>query len=290
MAESSLNVLVCVVAHHEGNQILETCEKATLAIREVVGHNVSLLFAMDRPDEITRKSVASLEHKSEEFSFGDAGSVRNQVITKYVDEFDLLVFLDGDDYWCSHWLSNAIEKTKSISGPAIISPKHRTHIWPGYLGLRNLRFSQPSREDAIWPLVPYLASITNLWGSTFMLKPPAAHNLRFRLERDGFYFEDWWFNVDSLELAVPRYTASGTHFYTQSKGSRRRVQAKLKPSTPYVDGIKSHTGIQKVLSRLVRKPLALSVLLLMFRPQPFGGSCKCERPLPVTQKSSISPD
>ena len=288
MAEARLNVLVCVVAHHEGNQILETSEKATFAIREVVGHNLALMVALDKPDEITRAASASLDHKSVEFSFGDAGSVRNEVMTKYGDQFDLLVFLDGDDYWCPHWLSNAIEKTKSISGPAIISPKHRTHIWPGYLGLRNLRFFQPSQEDAIWPSDSKCAKITNLWGSTFLLKPPVSNDLRFRLERDGFYFEDWWFNVDSLALAVPRYTAIGTHFYTQSKGSRRRIQAQLKPPTPYDEGIASNKGIQKLLSRLVRKPLALLVLLLMFRPKPFAGSCKCKRPIPATQKSSIS--
>jgi hypothetical protein len=197
-------------------------------------------------------------------------------MSEYLDDHDLMVFLDGDDYWCKHWLKNAIEKAKSISGSSIISPKHRTHVWPGFFGLRSLRFLQPSQEDRIWPIVPNLSTITNLWGSTFMVKPPAANDLRFRLERDGYYFEDWWFNVDSLSLAVPRHTANGTHYYTQSKGSRRRIQAKLSPPTPYVDRIESHNAMRKRLSRLVRKPLALGVLLLMFRPKLFSGSCTCE--------------
>jgi len=274
--------LVCLTAHHEGELLgraYESVKAASLPIAFQQGLRV--VVVADSPNDKTLSVAKSLGCEVFEVNHSDVGPARNWAMERFADEFDYIVFLDGDDMWSADFLSNAIFVASKASDAVIVSPKHRCQFW-GQGRVRKVTFSQPTITSRNLSRLTEVCRATNLWGSTFLISSEAAKTLRFRSEKDGYGFEDWWFSVDSLEAGVERLTASGVHCYRQRLGSRRRIQSKTRVSMPATETSAAQaltTGSVPsgpVAKRPLRNPgsksgkkrpyWGLIVLLIQFRP------------------------
>jgi glycosyltransferase involved in cell wall biosynthesis len=257
--------LVCLTAHQEGDLLRDAYESvraASLPIAFLQGLRVIVLE--DNPNEKTRSVAKSLGCEVIEVDHKDVGPARNWVMETFAAEFDFIVFLDGDDMWSGDFLANAIFRASSASSRVIVSPNYRVQFW-GKGRVRSLPFWQPSVPEKYRERVLEINRATNLWGSTFLISSEAAKSLRFRAEKDGYGFEDWWFSVDSLEAGVERVTAKGIHFYRQRFGSRRRKQAAMRIAAPGRTNPKPLKNPGAKFGKN-RSYWGLAILLLQFRP------------------------
>ena len=131
---------------------------------------------------------------------------------------------------------------------------------------RRLRFYQPTIKCGSFGIGSILLQLTNLWGSTFLINEAAASKLSFRLESDGFLFEDWWFFLDANRSLVPHLTAQGSQIYLQRHQSRLRLQTKLRKSGK---GSFYQAPSLGMMPEWVRRPISLVLLIVVWRPFEF---------------------
>lgn len=266
-----MHYLLTLTSHDEGPLVRSSIASAREAIQALADSDVTLLVVLDSATRVTADIVSDCGVEVLETNFGDVGRVRNQVIETYGSDVSGLIFVDGDDSCCPHWLANAIRLCESLTKPTIISPSRRVHRWVLGKWQIDLPFHQPSQSGKLWGLYRAASSYTNLWGSAMFLKCPVPDALRFKAEDEGALFEDWLFHQDSLELGVGRHTAQGSHFYLQRKGSRRRLQARKRTSSLNSDG----SGRFYSARVLMKKAVGFLTLVSLLRPRVTGSRCHC---------------
>jgi hypothetical protein len=258
--------LVVITAHREGKLLSQAYRNAQTALDRLRGSKTDLTIVLDQPSETTRKAAAELSCPQHEVEFSDVGPARNWAMQRFADDYDFLVFLDGDDYWGGDFLANALEVAVSKSGPFLVSPRWRVQFWESKSRF-EVGFKQPSAVGRAIPILHKVARMTNLWGSTFLISSEAAKKLRFRSESKGYGFEDWWFCVDSLEAGFPRYVADGIHYYRQRPNSRRRVQSAVglrDKSASLRQAPRKPLKQPTLIGPNLRRALGLTVLILQF--------------------------
>jgi hypothetical protein len=251
-------LLICITAHNEGALLSDCYSSFQKSLRFLPPDCVTTVqIALDCADTVTTEVAYGLGLECFELKFRDVGLVRNWFLETGASKADYICFVDGDDLISEDFFMNAIQVANQASaGPAIISPSTRIHFWSSSR-LIAFTFRQPSTTRTTIPLWRFLSRFTHLWGSAVLLNRAASDLLRFRAERDGFVFEDWWFSYDAINLGIPHLTARGAQYYRQRHSSRRLRQSRM------VSGGEQHPG--KGIG-LFRRGIAFLVLVTQWRP------------------------
>jgi hypothetical protein len=224
-----VDVSAVLTAHGEG-AIVGVSFRSMLAAVHVAaeaGLAVEMLVVLDRPDEPTREMLAEVEtHGARrlEVSYGDQGLVRNHAVRESRGRF--VAFLDGDDLWTENWL---------VAAHALGAAEPRTIAHP----YANWVFGE---QRALWfpcdqndpHFNPATLRVTNAW-DTLCLAPCEAyvdHPFQPRDLAHGYAFEDWLWNLETVESGyVHRVVPDTIHFKRSRAGSQFRHASSNRSTT-----------------------------------------------------------
>lgn len=214
---SEIKISCVLNAHREGYLVYPTIRSVKRAIdyARACGLSIELLAVVDRADSDTR-SIVEREmadygsvHPVDE---GDLGLARNVGTDRSKGEY--MAFIDGDDLWSQTWLVDAYLVCSTRDDETVIHPEYNV-----YFGTNNAHTLQHvDMEDADFNIEHFY--IQNYWTALSFAKRStyqATPYLKNRL-KDGFGFEDWTWNFETIKKGVIHKVAAGTsHFIRRGK-------------------------------------------------------------------------
>lgn len=162
-----------------------------------------IMLASDSPNLESENTIRNILKRYNNivvhnFSHRDVGLVRRDMVKKC--KFDIIFFVDADDFWSSNWIYNVLKKInktkKEILHPEItyfISNKSARVF-------KNQKVSESNFSK-------YYLLFENIWSSSFAASKAIFEDLNFKQgsvnSNSGiFAFEDWTFFRDSLFLGI----------------------------------------------------------------------------------------
>jgi hypothetical protein len=217
-----------LIAHAEGTMVGVSFRSMLAAARVAAdgGLAVEMLVLLDRPDEGTGEMLTEADFhgaRPVEVDYGDQGLVRNQAVGESKGRF--IAFLDGDDLWTENWLLAAHEVCAA-------DPRTIAHPYADWVfGESRALWLPPDQTDPEFE--PATLRVTNAWDALCVAPREAYLDHPFR-PRDlslGYAFEDWLWNLETIENGyVHRVVPDTIHFKRSRAGSQFR-QAKSNRST-----------------------------------------------------------
>lgn len=213
------DIAAVITAHNEGELAAVSLRSLQDAVAQArsAGLTVEVLAMLDNPDDAT---VAALDTgvaagvRVEEVSYADQGHVRNHAVS--ITEADYLAFLDGDDLWTENWLVDAHRVCLSDPGRVIAHPELN---W--FFGHQHNLYFLPDQDDPDFD--PAFARIANPWDALCMAprSAHADHPYADRAVADGYAYEDWHWNLETLAAGYRHLVAPQTiHFKRRRKVSQ----------------------------------------------------------------------
>jgi glycosyltransferase involved in cell wall biosynthesis len=214
------DVSAILIAHAEGTIVGVSFRSMLAAIRVAAdaGLAVEMLVMLDRPDEGTHEMLAEVgSHGARlvEVGYGDQGLVRNHAVREAVGRF--IAFLDGDDLWAENWLVAAhelcAENARTIAHPYA--------EW--IFGEQRALWLPADQTDPEFE--PATLRVTNAWDALSFAPREANldHPFQARDLVHGYAFEDWLWNLETIESGyVHRVVPNTIHFKRSRPGSQFR--------------------------------------------------------------------
>jgi glycosyltransferase involved in cell wall biosynthesis len=209
-----------LTAHAEGTMVGVSFRSMLAAVRVAAGAGlaVEMLVVLDKPDEATREMLAEIDSHAArlvEVDFGDQGLVRNHGVGESRGRF--IAFLDGDDLWTENWLVAAHE----VCAANARTIAHPYADW--VFGEHRALWLPPDQTDPDFE--PATLRVTNAWDA-LCLAPREAyldHPFQARDPAQGYAFEDWLWNLETIESGyVHRVVPDTIHFKRSRPGSQFR--------------------------------------------------------------------
>ena len=210
--------VTCVVnAHREGHLVHATIASVRRACRAAAesGIGAEIVVVLDRGDAYTEEVVDEAlagEGRCEKVSYGDLALSRNHAVRDATTEF--VAFLDGDDLWGPSWLGDACLMLALAENEIVVHPEYNvyfggptSHVFR-HVGSESCRFVHDSlmREN-------YWTALSCARRTTYLTHPYTENTLK-----DGFGYEDWTWNVQTIEAGVVHAVAPATaHFIRRGK-------------------------------------------------------------------------
>lgn len=200
-----------LMAHRSLTSLLRCCKHA-----EATGLTTRIVATLDEADPETRRVVQDhpgLRSQDEviELSFGDVSRSRNHAIQK--SESRCIGIFDGDDYVSENWLSAASQRLQEMHESSIVHPQMVISF-----GAKAQFRKQP--DQSVDRLDKRGMLTTNFWNvcslasrDTFLLVPYVATG------NDGFGFEDWHWNCETVAAGYCHVTAPHTVYFERHKRS-----------------------------------------------------------------------
>lgn len=219
-----------LTAHHEGPLAGVALRSLLCAVDRArgAGLDVEVLVVLDDPDDLTRDVLADGESRGwrvDTVSFGDQGLVRNHAVG--LSHGAYVAFLDGDDLWSENWLLEAHALCETDPGRVIAHPEID---W--FFGANNNVFFHVDQTDPEFD--PHFLRVGNYWDA-LCLAPRRAyedHPFAERAVAEGFAYEDWHWNFDTLDAGYLHRVAAGTvHFKRRRPDSQTMVASTSKTLT-----------------------------------------------------------
>ncbi|MCL2542643.1 MAG: glycosyltransferase family 2 protein [Nocardioidaceae bacterium] len=215
---SRADIAAVITAHNEGDLAKVSMRSLQEAVAQAraAGLTVEVLAVLDNPDDET---VAAFEDvpagvRVERVSFADQGHVRNHAVS--VTDSDYLAFLDGDDLWTENWLVDAFDVCGRDPGRVIAHPEVN---W--FFGHQHNLYFLADQDDPEFD--PAFARIANPWDALCMAprSAHADHPYADRAVADGYAYEDWHWNLETLVAGYRHLVAPQTiHFKRRRKKSQ----------------------------------------------------------------------
>jgi len=237
-APSRPDVTAIITAHAEGplvglslRSMLDAVDHARAA-----GATVELLAVLDNPDAATREAFAEAAghgFRLVETSYADQGRVRNEAVGEATGEH--VAFLDGDDLWSENWLTDALAVCRTDPGRVIAHPELD---WI-FDGSSMLAFFPDQLDPAFEPAS---LRVANAWDALCVAPIEAYRDHPFsrRAIADGYAFEDWHWNMETLASGyVHRLVPETVHFKRRRAGSQF-TQARANRSLPRATDLLSY--------------------------------------------------
>ncbi|PID62024.1 MAG: glycosyltransferase [Gammaproteobacteria bacterium] len=209
-------VISCVVnAHHEGQILyptLRSVERARRCAAEF-GLATELIIVLDKPDEPTREVAGRFADRGtriEEVTHGDLAESRNHAVQIARGRFT--TFLDGDDLWCRTWLVDCHLAAQCMdSDRFVLHPEYNVMF-----GNENAHvFNHVDMESRDFELENIY--FMNYWTALSFAPTQVYRDYPYTRNRigEGFGFEDWTWNVETIRNGFVHKVAMGTAHYVR---------------------------------------------------------------------------
>ena len=219
--------LACILtAHKEGimsgltmRSFLDCIEFA-----ENCGILIDKFIVLDKADNKTKNIFTDFPDPNVQVlhtEYGDQGMARNHAVTKV--DADYVAFLDGDDLWGLHWLVEGLKICLTIPGKVIAHPQYN---W--FFDQHNGIVVQCDQKTPGFS-VDFLR-LQNYWDALCMT-PTEIHRSHPYCERDieeGFAFEDWHGNCETLAAGFEHHVAKGTIHFKRRRKLSQTIEASRK--------------------------------------------------------------
>lgn len=227
------DITVVMTAHHEGRLAHHTMRSLFRARTYAVerGISVATIVVLDRPDEATERHFSSYAGRPDivisRADYGDLGLSRNHGISLSAGTY--VAILDADNLFCLNWLFDAAGYLGSRSAETVVHPEYQMVFEAQNFAFRQISSTDPSFE--VRNLIEY-----NYWDAVCMARREVfvGHPYESTTSTEGFGFEDWHWNCETLADGIEHHVVPGTvHFMRMKKsgsllaytrGSRRLIR------------------------------------------------------------------
>lgn len=216
---SKVEFSIVITAHNEGILLHKTLRSVFDAAKQLRDNGIKyeIIIHVDNGD---RKTLDYLKRYSEgnelsviKNNFGDLGQSRNYVVKIARGEF--VSFLDGDDLISPNWYLKSLKILKASSKDCVVHPE-AVLTFRG--DSRHVLTMQKKSEDTKEDLLILLSA--NRWGSVVTAKREIFMKVPYMSMNNGYCYEDYAFNVQTLERKILHLVAPETVlFYRRSMDS-----------------------------------------------------------------------
>jgi len=227
------DIAAIMTVHNEGSvtaiswkSLIESAQCA-----EQQGYTVQKIIILDRADSKTARLYADLDEPNliiEETDFGDQGKVRNHACQ--LSHAKALAFLDGDDLWGENWLRDAYTFLLNNGEKAIAHPEFSIFFGGISSVFINIDQDDPEFDPSFLRFANYWDALCMTWRSTHLAHPYCDREIA-----NGFAFEDWHWNCETVANGFVHKVVQDTVHYKRRRAVSQTTQAtgnrSLMPST-----------------------------------------------------------
>ena len=205
--------ITCVInAHREGNVLFPTIKSVNRAVAYAVecGLEVETIVILDNPDEQTRAIVLKeFENPNSihEVQFKDLAYSRNYAVANAKGKYT--AFLDGDDLWTRAWLVDSFLMAEKLEVPAVLHPEYNI-----FFGDETSHLFHHVDMDAQDFEIESLYRM-NYWTALSFARTDIyqRHPYTKNIIMDGFGYEDWTWNYETILEGIKHKVVPGTVHY-----------------------------------------------------------------------------
>lgn len=222
MDNKKLTVDAVLTAHAEGamaavsyNSLLQATEYA-----ESRGIEVTKTVVLDRPDAHTKVMFEGLDNGTNiiETDFGDQGLVRNAAAE--ASECDLIAFLDGDDLWGENWVYKAHAFLSENDEKTIAHPEFNWFFQGVSSVLIGVSQDDPEFKKDFLRFGNYWDAMCMAYRSTHIAVPYCKRQIK-----EGFAFEDWHWNCETVWKAYNHQVIDDTIHFKRRRDNSQTIEA-----------------------------------------------------------------
>ena len=213
-----MSALSCIVnAHNEAHTIYPTLKSVMRAKQYAAncGLQVDIHVILDSSDDVTTNVVSNAMKDAgtvHSVSFGDLALSRNYATDTCKSEF--LAFMDGDDLCCKSWFIESYTMLKELGGNLVLHPEYNI-----YFGSDNNHVFHHVDMEAL-DFEPAIFFKSNYWTALSFAARELYKKYPYHKNQidDGFGFEDWTWNFETIANGIIHKTVPGTaHFIRRGK-------------------------------------------------------------------------
>lgn len=225
------DITLAITLHAETTVAIPSIRSAEACIHaaEAAGHTVERLMAFDTPTDECRDYFARTDLSSRwdisEFAFRDQGRTRNAIAERAHGRW--LAFLDGDDLFSENWLVEAaqcLQQAEQVGEKIIVHPELNIVFDAADFSLVKI-----SQDDLLFS--PYYFCVENYYDALCAAptKVWREHAYPLRAIADGFAYEDWQWNIETMAAGWRHVAARDTIIFkrrrdaSQSQESRKHT-------------------------------------------------------------------
>lgn len=206
--------VTCVVNCHKESFLLNAtfkCVERATKYAEICGLKIETIIAQDNSDDDTKDIVKRYVKSNKNWNLlavsnGDLASSRNDAVKMAKGKYT--AFVDGDDLWCESWLLDCYMLAESRNDIVILHPEYNV-----YFGGYQHVFKHVDMESDRFEK-DYLY-YTNYWTALSFSKTTLYRDYPYRRNTitDGFGYEDWTWNYETLGQGYLHKIVPGTAHY-----------------------------------------------------------------------------
>jgi len=221
--EHTYDIAAIMTAHGEGalSAVSLTTLQDCAAHAEANDLRVQRLIVLDRADQKTRRVFDELNIENIEIistDFGDQGKVRN-FAAEYCNAH-AIAFLDGDDLWGENWLTEAYLFLKEHGEKAIAHPEFSVFFEGVASVFVNVDQEDPQFDARFLRFANYWDAMCMAWRATHLEHPYCDRRIK-----DGFAFEDWHWNCETVANSYVHKVVKDTVHFKRRRQSSQTIEA-----------------------------------------------------------------
>ena len=215
-----MDYTLAITAHSEGivaGPTLLSAEKAILAA-EKEGFTVERLIGLDSPsDECVSffRQPALKNWRLVDLSVRDLGLARNSLAHEAQGKW--IAFLDADDLFSENWLVLSAElliSADKVGSNLVLHPELNIFFDAAYSVLSNIGQNHPHFVPNYWYISNYFDSLIIAPRRAFLEVPYACRD-----KEKGFGYEDWRWNLDTIEQGWEHVLVKDTIIFKRRRDS-----------------------------------------------------------------------
>lgn len=214
-----MNVSCVINAHQEAHTIQPTIVSVRRAVEFArgCGLKVDVHAVLDSSDSRTKDIVyRELQGFGQVHivDHGDLAIARNHGVEQ--SDADYVTFIDGDDLWCRRWLVESYLMATSDERPLVLHPEY--NIYFGAESSHVFQHVDMEHQD----FDPALMLRKNYWTALSFARREIyqAHPYRENQIENGFGYEDWTWNFETVNAGLLHKVVPGTSHFIRRVKSR----------------------------------------------------------------------